>query len=641
MKIVLKKLSLMNFKGIRNYEVEFSDGINEVVGRNGTGKTSLFDAFLWLLFGKDSAGKKDFGVKTLDENGNEIHRIEHNVTAVIEVDGKTKTLSRTLREKWQTEKGKTEEVYKGNETLYEIDSVPLKMSEYNARISGWVDEELFKLVTNPLAFVNLKTQRQREILMEMGGLGDDLSIAKEYGKENIIAIIESDKTVADRAKELAKTKSKLKKELDIIPPRIDEVSRGIVPDVRDTGDIEADIAETKTKIKAVSNKIEAMKSGGAKVEIEGEIKRLEIQREQARLACQAEAQRIKSENYELELARKQETENLYSEIRSAERSIRELREDISFAKGQQNKLREEYKSVRADEFPEFSDTACPYCGRAWDKDVLTTKRAEHEERRKAHNAARAKRLAEINEKGTSYKATIEDSEKRAETLTKKIEGLKAKIAELTEKPVNKKPIPIFDDEYQPKIDELKAQLESDVIDTSAEEEQLAALTSELTALENEKLTATNNRKAKNRIFELEGEARDKAQAIADIEREEAIIEDFTKTKIAALDKAVNNRFKKVKFKLYDYQINGGFTECCEPTIDGVPYSDLNGSGKVNAGLDIINALQGFYGIEVPLFIDNKEAVNSPLKLGCQTIYLKVVGEEQAADVKVIEIAKGA
>ncbi|MBQ6555570.1 MAG: hypothetical protein IJL89_10085, partial [Firmicutes bacterium] len=567
-------------------------------------------------------------------------RIEHTVTAVIEVDGKTKTLSRTLREKWQTEKGKTEEVYKGNETLYEIDSIPLKMSEYNARISGWVDEELFKLVTNPLAFVNLKTQRQREILMEMGGLGDDLSIAREYGKGNIIAIIESDKTVTDRAKELAKTKSKLKKELDIIPPRIDEVSRSIVPDVRDTGDIEDDIAEMKKKIKAVSDKIEAMKSGGATVEIEGEIKRLEIQREQARLACQAEAQRIKSENYELELARKQETENLYSEIRSAERSILELREDISFAKGQQNKLREEYKSVRADEFPEFSDTACPCCGRALDKDVLTTKRAELEERRKAHNAARAKRLAEINEKGTSYKATIEDSEKRAETLTKKIEGLKAKISELTEKPVNKKPIPIFDDEYQPKIDELKAQLESDVIDTSAEEEQLAALTSELTALENEKLTATNNRKAKNRIFELEGEARDKAQAIADIEREEAIIEDFTKTKIAALDKAVNNRFKKVKFKLYDYQINGGFTECCEPTIDGVPYSDLNGSGKVNAGLDIINALQGFYGIEVPLFIDNKEAVNSPLKLGCQTIYLKVVGEEQAADVKVIDISKG-
>ena len=114
MKIVLKKLSLMNFKGIRKYEVEFSDGINEVIGKNGTGKTSLFDAFLWVLFGKDSFGRKDFGVKTLDVDGNEIHNIEHNVTAVIEVDGKTKTLSRTLREKWQTEKGKTEEVYKGN-----------------------------------------------------------------------------------------------------------------------------------------------------------------------------------------------------------------------------------------------------------------------------------------------------------------------------------------------------------------------------------------------------------------------------------------------------------------------------------------------------------------------------------------------
>ena len=211
MKIVLKRLSLRNFKGIRKYDIDFSDGINEVIGENGTGKTSLFDAFLWVLFGKDSQGKKDFGIKTLDDNGNEIHRIEHNVTAVIEIDGKERRLSRTLREKWQTEKGRTEEVYKGNETIYEMDNVPLKMSEYNARIAEWVDEEVFKLVTNTLSFVNLKTQQQREILMKMANMDDDISVAKKYGKEEIIGIIESGKSISDRAKEIAKINSKLKK----------------------------------------------------------------------------------------------------------------------------------------------------------------------------------------------------------------------------------------------------------------------------------------------------------------------------------------------------------------------------------------------------------------------------------------------
>lgn len=641
MKILLKRLSLKNFKGIRKYEIYFSDGINEVIGENGTGKTSLFDAFLWLLFGKDSQGKKDFGIKTLDEDGNEIHRIEHNVTAVVEIDGREKTLSRTLREKWQTEKGKTEEVYKGNETVYEIDNVPLKMSEYNVRIAELVDEEIFKLVTNPVSFVGLKTQQQREILMKMADIDDDISVAKKYGKEDIISIIESGKSVSDRAKELAKTKSKLKKEIELLPPRIDEVMQSISDSGRDIEDVESDISESKKCLYDLEKKIEIIKNGGGNIELENEIKKKETELEQARMEHNIKVKEIKSENDRMKSERIRNIEELNSKIASGERNIKELKNDISFAKERQNSLREEYKKVRSDVFPEFSDTVCPCCGRVWENDVLATKQKDYEEKRKSHNEVRANRLAEINDKGIKLSETIKECEEKISGFSDKNELYKNQLAEFKNSPVENIFVPVFDDKvYYEEISRLREQLENDTVDTSKEEEEIEKIKNELKVLEIERGDIIASQKAKERLSEIEEDMKQKAQVIADIEREEEIIMDFTKAKIDILDKAVNDRFGIVKFKLYDHQINGGFTECCEPMINGVPYSNLNSAGKINAGLDIINALQKFYNVKVPVFIDNKEAVNSPLKLDCQTIYLKVVGEEKNEDVKVIEITKG-
>ena len=635
MKILLKKMRLTNFKGIRSFEINFDEGINEVRGANGTGKTSLFDAFLWLLFGKDSQGKKDFGIKTYDENGDEIHHIEHNVTAVINVDGVDKVLSRTLREKWQTEKGKTEEVYKGNETIYEINNVPLKMSEYTKRISDWIDEEFFKLITNPAEFVSLKTPKQREILMNMAGLGDDMSIASEYGKEAIIAILNSGKSIADRAKELAKTKSKLRKEMELIPARIDELNRSLNIDVRTVEEIGGDITAIKADIDRVTANIERLKSDGGT----SKVRAAEAALEQAKTEYQAKVYKLKAENDKLMFEHKQEIESVKREIQSAEKTIRDIKNDISFSKQQTEKLRAEYIDVRKTEYPAFDDNVCPCCGRLWEAETLAEKRADYEEKRKLYNADRAKRLAEINEKGGKYAQLINESELKVAKKQDELGKLKEKLANLSvilptlEQAM---PRPFDDTEYIRAIEAAKKEAANNVVDTSA----LDVLKERLSDLETERAEAMAAEKTETRIRELEADMKAKAQAVADIEKEEKVIDEFTKLKIDALDKAVNDKFKLVKFKLYDHQINGGFTECCTPTISGVPYDDLNGSAKINAGLDIVNTLQQFYGVQVPVFIDNKERVTEPLKLDCQTIYLSVWDDKEAVgDIKVIDINK--
>jgi DNA repair exonuclease SbcCD ATPase subunit len=632
MKIILKRLTLTNFKGIKSRTIEFDDGITEIRGANASGKTTLFDAFLWLLFGKDSQGKKDFGIKTYDANGDEIHRIEHSVTATMTVDGVAKTLSRTLREKWQTERGKAEEIYKGNETVYEIDGVPCKMADYNSRIADWIDEELFKLATNPAAFVSLKTQEQRQILMKMVGIPDDGTLATEYGKEAVIKILNSGKTLADRAKELAKNKTKLKKELDLIPARIDEVNRSI-KEHRAVQEIEADIASTRAEFTKANAEIAHLKQGGGA----SKVRAAEIELEQARAEYNAKTTDAKARNNKLVYDHNSRIQEVGDKIKLTEKAIRELKNDIAYSNQVIEKKRVEYTEIRKEQYPLFDNDVCPCCGRAWETEKLEELKAEYNTKRVKFYEDQKARLTEINATGAKYVQLVKDSEAKITEKQAHIEELKAELNAIESYSPKLEDVGGFDESpYLAKIAEAKAAAESNIVDTT----EIDNINARLIVLDNEKIEALAAEKQKQRIAELEADAKTKAQAVADIEKEEDYIEDFSKLKIDLLDKAVNGKFELVKFKLYDHQINGGFTECCTPTINGVPYDDLNGSSKINAGLDIVNTLQKFYDIQAPVFIDNKERITEPLKLCCQTIYLRVFDDKDVSeDKKIIDINK--
>ncbi|EAH0703566.1 DUF2813 domain-containing protein, partial [Listeria monocytogenes] len=103
--IKLLKLQLENFKGIKELEIDFQDNIS-IYGANASGKTTILDAFTWLLFDKDSTNKKDFAIKTLDTSGNVIHKLNHVVTAQLNIDGEQIELSKKYMEKWTKSKGK-------------------------------------------------------------------------------------------------------------------------------------------------------------------------------------------------------------------------------------------------------------------------------------------------------------------------------------------------------------------------------------------------------------------------------------------------------------------------------------------------------------------------------------------------------
>lgn len=260
MKITLQKLRAQNFKGFKNHEVTFTDR-TDIVGDNGTGKTSLVDAFMWLLFGKDSQDRKDFNVKPLDSNNEPLHRLEYSVEGWINMDGTDTHLKRTLIEKWVKKKGATEAEFSGNETLFFVNDVPYQAGDYAKYIASIIPEEMFKLATSPSYFNSMDWKDRRKTLINMAGDIGNNDIIERYvaGKSSsesafFMRTLEeilnnTSKTIEQRKLEITAKKKNLKVQLDQIKPRVDEVSKGFPePESWDNLNREIGIQENDIKV---------------------------------------------------------------------------------------------------------------------------------------------------------------------------------------------------------------------------------------------------------------------------------------------------------------------------------------------------------------------------------------------------------
>lgn len=162
--IIILRLTLLNFKGIRSLTVDFDEHETNIYGANAAGKTTVFDAFRWVLFGKDCNDRKDFNIKTIGADGKPIERLPHEVTADLVVDGEQITLKKCYVEKWTKKRGSAVETFSGHAVECYYNDVPYSVKEYEAKVSEICDEQVFKLITNPLFFTSQKKDFQRGML---------------------------------------------------------------------------------------------------------------------------------------------------------------------------------------------------------------------------------------------------------------------------------------------------------------------------------------------------------------------------------------------------------------------------------------------------------------------------------------------
>jgi DNA repair protein SbcC/Rad50 len=652
MKIRIKKLSLVNFKGIKLFEVLFFNNSTNIYGDNATGKTTLMDAFLWLLFGKDSSDRKDFQIKTLDHKGSEIPKIEHEVSAVIEVDGTEHTLKRILREKWQTRRGSKEAEFTGNETVYFWNDVPLQQKDYQAKINSMVQEDVFKLLTNVLFFNSLDWQKRRSVLTQIAGTVTDGEIASsnlEY-KQLIDLLVRESKTLEEYKKQLSATKKKLKEELEAIPTRIDEARRGM-PEQIDFTLIEGLIADKNIEL----NSIEASMIDASKVQQQNlnaiqqkqsDIHQLKSKQQNIEFDLKQQFQSKKSERLSAINELQRIVTGHRSEIDSLNRTHTALNNQRTQLETERAKLRDQWSAENQKELV-FNDDqfCCPTCKRSYEADDVESKK---EELKVNFNSSKTEELKRIKDRGdvvseniqsiesriTETRSTIEKTDSELEVDSLRLNDLLKQASDSDKTDAEQlSNILASNGEIKAIIAEIASleqhiqSLQSVPADNTELKAQKAQVVADIDELKKQLATKDQIEKATTRINKLQEDESNLAQQVADLEGIEFTIQSFEKAKIDALEAKVNGMFEFVKFKMFETQINGGEVPCCETLVKSngswVPFPDANNAGKINAGLDIINRLSQHYSVQCPVFIDNRESVTSLINTDTQLVNLIV------------------
>lgn len=642
-RITLLSMDIQNFKGCTGRTIDFTDK-TKICGANATGKTTIFDAFTFLLFNRDSLGSSDFDIRPLDADGKMIDNIEISVKARISVDDEEFELKKVQKQKWVKKRGTDSREFQGNINEFEINGYPKSQKEFKEFISKIVDEDVFNLITNPAAFNSLPWKKQRETLMKFVGDFTDEQIAGTFGERYATLIPELRiASTDDILKKYTKAKSLLNKTMVELPARIDEVSKQLV--IADVGALEVEKAAKEAEL----SKVEADLSGGNGKTGEINSKREEIMNLKFHLSeIQNKAnQKLFDDSAQIreEVDKKREVvENLQRELSELRSSGRTVQAEYQAHENDVKRLLDEWKVEKAKIIPEF-ETICHACGQELPEDVRKKNIADYEARKKAHD----KKLADITKAG-SESAKLRDEakdkwgtfESAVKTYEQKIEEAKRVYGEEKSK-LDK--IPKVADisnnaEYKATNEKISA-LEKEITELSSVVSDNAELEAKKSILKDEiaeiagKILAADNSKVKERIAELEAEQKEVGQKIANQEMMIDLVEDFIRTKMNMISEKINEMFKIVSFKMFAEQINGGIKETCECTVNGVPLSSLNNGHRIVAGLDIIHSLSNLYGVSCPIFVDNAESINdfNVPEMDAQMIYLTVTDDKE---LKVME-----
>lgn len=629
----LVQLNLQNFKGIEFGDFRFTN--NTIIrGDNATGKTTVFDALCWLLFGKDSLDRADFQIKTL-KNGEPVHNVNHMVQAAFDnEDGTGFTLKRIYREKYSNPRG-GEVKLTGHTTDYFINDVPSKEKEYKAFINSMINEDVFKLITNPLFFNEQYTwQNRRKLLLEMCGDVDDASVINSKDELKRLTELLNGRSVDEQRKIIASKKTAINKELDMIPVRIDEAVKCKPTPLEAEQKLKDDIATIESGIKQLEEDKSVIVNGldgaerTAKIR---EVKRKLADRKSQLMNEHTDKKRQLEHEYKLSLVQLQMAESERDRYKDREY---ELDGQIQQEEARIEKLQSEFDKFNQSQ---FDDELCPTCGQPYPAE----KRAELEA---IFNTQKATNLEEWQKLIDSATALKQNYIEQKEIMQVKADGMCSQIEELSnnkdkkEKAMNEVGEVDLDNDVQ--VNDLKAELFMLELDEdNASDDQLKRIDSELSELADKRSTLQTEltkydviRDITKRINELEQEQQRLINEKNLVDETAFLLDEFVKAKVEMLEDTINKHFTITTFKMANVLVNGSVEDCCETMVNGVPYRSLNNAARINAGIDIINALTKFYKVTAPVFVDNAEAVTKFIDCKSQTI--KLIVDETCKELRV-------
>lgn len=643
MEIKFKKIRIRNFRGLVSFEANLDGRSVRISGANGLGKSSVADAITWVLFGKDSRRRTAFPIDPVDDAGRIIHNLDVSVELEMLIDGQPTTLRRRRQEKWVQKRGMTTEQLDGHQTTCYIDGRPLPSSDFSSHVDTIVKEELFRALTTPDYFPSLPMDQQYRLLVKIVGTRTLAEIAAK-DEEALKVVDELGQRSLDQYRQgLAYDLQRTRKELELIPVRLSEV-QGFIEQVKAKG------ADGKTaqrhakgieeKLRQVTQEIDSM--AGV---VRAENARYNDQRayiQQLRQQRAAIEDRIEKQNREartlhqsLVCKAKEEleaTEERHTAAKTMlglhERRLKDLEQQLTDFRSRWEEVERLSFSWNAEE------AVCPTCGQPLPQDQADQKRVEAEMRFNERKMKQQDALDEEGKKLAASKQRLQDLSAAARQEMYEAERLTPEARERLSK-AEAEPIEQADyhdaadwQRLSGEIDQRMKELEQT---TQAQEPpQLAALRTEEQAYRKElrllEQTIDRSKQIDEYVRREKELQKQRTTLSGDIARMQTRLEAAERLQLMEandLQKRVNELFPSVRFRLSRELLNGREVGHCELSVDGVPYSGLSTSERINAGLELINALARHYNIVAPIVIDNAEAVNKVAPTLGQQILLEV------------------
>ena len=631
MNITIKEISMENFKSYADKTFSFDDGLNVISGRNASGKTTIKNAFLWCLLGQDEDAKKDGGgIRTV---GAPIES-SPSVIVTLNVDGVDTTFARKLEATF-TGKGENR-VYKADSTACSIDSIPVTVSEFSARL-----KEIFPI--DPAIWIDLyafcddkriSADERREILVSNFSTVTDeevLSANEPYFAELRDAILTKGVDVVKaQNKEIEKNCTAALgrgKTVGTLQARIDEAQKAIVggidakKEAEECARINAEISnllnaadeaaekELKDKIKGINDEIDAISAAeNAKIDevYSRQLKAWRDQQKSVKDQLSEAATRRKKVDYEYG-SKALDYDNSCNDLLVAENDLMVL-------------LADDYKPT----------TVCPTCGQKIPKKMLDEAAANYYEQRALKQEKVEARIQELKSNIASLETSINETREELDKLDETISKLEKIMSEQFSDPPTR---PLPSEETTDKIDELLARREELVMsqaksDEKYRREKADALTAELKQHQSNLATASLNGKQMARIKELQAEQGRINAMLLDAQRMIALCDEFTLAKASLIEDEIASHFNGLRFVLFDRYKNGEIKNACKIFVGDREYRILSFSQKILASASIIDGLSDHFNFYAPLMIDNASEIDTDSMYALsntnrQTILIKV------------------
>lgn len=643
MEIKFKKIRIRNFRGLVSFDANLEGRSVRIAGANGLGKSSVADAITWVLFGKDSRRRTAFPIDPVDDEGRIIHNLDVSVELEMLIDGQPTTLRRRRQEKWVQKRGMTTEQLDGHQTTCYIDGRPLPSSDFSSHVDTIVKEELFRALTTPDYFPSLPMDQQYRLLVKIVGTRTLAEIAAK-DEEALKVVDELGQRSLDQYRQgLAYDLQRTRKELELIPVRLSEV-QGFIEQVKAKG------ADGKTaqrhakgieeKLRQVTQEIDSM--AGV---VRAENARYNDQRayiQQLRQQRAAIEDRIEKQNREtrtlhqsLVCKAKEELEATEERHTAAQTMLGLHERRLKDLEQQLEDFRSRWEEVERLSFSWNAEEAvCPTCGQPLPQDQAEQKRVEAEMRFNERKMRQQDALDEEGKKLAASKQRLQDLSAAAREEMATAERL---MPEARERLGKAEAEPIEQADYHDASDwqRLTAEIDQRVKEleqtTQAQEPpQLAALRTEEEGYRKElrllEQTIDRSKQIDEYVRREKELQKQRTTLSGDIARMQTSLEAAERLQLMEandLQQRVNELFPSVRFRLSRELLNGREVGHCELSVDGVPYSGLSTSERINAGLELINALARHYNIVAPIVIDNAEAVNKVAPTLGQQILLEV------------------